>query len=205
MKEETKAKLSAALKGRVIDGEWAQKCGSAMRGKHHTKETRARLSAILKGRKGGPLSAEHRRKLSIAQRRRFALNPISPEQRALMARGIANSWPRSPDVLKRMSEANKGAKNPYWKNGATPINKLVRQSKEFRLWREAVFQRDNWTCQDCGVRGTELHPHHKKAFATHPELRFDVDNGQTLCAPCHRKTDTWGNRGRMKKLLNGEL
>jgi predicted restriction endonuclease len=29
--------------------------------------------------------------------------------------------------------------------------------------------------------------YHIKPFATHFEMRFDVDNGMTLCKACHKK------------------
>lgn len=76
----------------------------------------------------------------------------------------------------------------------TPENKRLRRSKEFANWRKAVFERDNYTCQICYVRGGVLHPDHIKQFAYYPELRFELSNGRTLCESCHRKTETWGRK-----------
>ena len=40
-------------------------------------------------------------------------------------------------------------KNPNWKGGVTPIHQKIRCSKEYKLWRDAVFQRDEYTCIWC--------------------------------------------------------
>lgn len=82
---------------------------------------------------------------------------------------------------------NKGEKSPMWKGGLTPELKKIRKSIEFASWREAVFIRDNWTCQKYKVRGGKLHPHHIQNFSQHPNLRFEVSNGITLSDKAHRE------------------
>lgn len=70
---------------------------------------------------------------------------------------------------------------------------------EYKLWREAVFSRDNWTCVHCGDRGVKLNADHIQPWSSHPELRYDVENGRTLCVPCHRATPTFAGRGMKRK------
>ena len=55
-----------------------------------------------------------------------------------------------------------------------------------RLWREAVFARDNWTCQKCQIKGGKLHPHHVRNFSEIIELRTSIENGITFCEKCHK-------------------
>lgn len=92
----------------------------------------------------------------------------------------------------KISNAQKGEKSHLWKGGKTEENKLIRMSLEYRIWRESVFKRDNYICQKCNIKGGELQAHHIKEFAKYPDLRFDINNGLTLCKPCHKETDSYG-------------
>lgn len=100
--------------------------------------------------------------------------------------------------------ARKGASNNNWQGGITPENVSLRSSKEMREWRIAVFERDNYTCQHCGARSGNgkiiiLNADHIKPFAYYPDLRFDIDNGRTLCVDCHKETETYAGKVRRLK------
>lgn len=85
----------------------------------------------------------------------------------------------------------KGKLNPSWKGGITPEIRKIRNSDKYQVWRSLCFLRDNFTCQDCGQYGGNLEVHHVKSFSKYPELRFDIDNGVTLCVKCHSKIDKY--------------
>lgn len=82
------------------------------------------------------------------------------------------------------------------------IDRCIRYSKQADDWRIMVFKRDNYTCQECRVRGGYLEAHHIKPFAHFPELRFKVSNGLTLCRKCHDKTKIPYNK--MRKIYEKE-
>jgi hypothetical protein len=54
-----------------------------------------------------------------------------------------------------------------------------------QAWASLVKERDK-KCTECGSV-YDLHAHHIKQYKSHPELRYDVNNGITLCGNCHRK------------------
>lgn len=87
----------------------------------------------------------------------------------------------------------KGEDNPNWRGGVTPINEKIRKLPKYKAWRKSVFERDDYTCVWCGTRGGDLNADHIKPFAFFEHLRFDINNGRTLCVPCHRKT-FFGNK-----------
>jgi len=87
----------------------------------------------------------------------------------------------------------KGNKHWHWKHGVRTSNHNIRLSFEFKVWREKVFKRDNYTCQKCFVRGGMLHAHHPFAFIKclehkREDLITNVDNGITPCSGCHLKS-----------------
>lgn len=139
-------------------------------GKKRSKETCEKISKAKKGRK---LSAETRKKMSKA--RMGEKNPFYGKK-------------HSKETLEKIS----GENNCNWKGGVTPLYKKIRKSREYKEWRKAVFERDDYTCQECGDRGIEIQADHIKRFSDFPELRFELSNGRTLCIECHRETETWG-------------
>lgn len=70
-----------------------------------------------------------------------------------------------------------------WKWTGNPRRKH-RESQQ-ASWARKVISRDKATCQNCGATGVELQAHHVKPYEDHPDLRWEVSNGLTLCAPCH--------------------
>lgn len=81
----------------------------------------------------------------------------------------------------------RGVNAAHWQGGKTSKNMLVRNSKEMKEWRNAVFKRDGFTCLMCKQVGYSLQAHHIIPFSVAPELWFDVDNGATLCKACHHQ------------------
>lgn len=93
-------------------------------------------------------------------------------------------------------------------SGKYKADYAIRRYPIYQDWRTSIFERDNYTCVECDVRGGELHADHIKPFAiiiyenkldTLEKMMeckelWDVSNGRTMCAPCHRKTDTYGRR-----------
>jgi len=82
-------------------------------------------------------------------------------------------------------KTNENSKN--WKGGITSETKKIRASEDYNNWRKLVYARDNWTCQHCFIKQKYPVAHHIKTFKDYPELRFEVDNGMTLCRSCHKK------------------
>lgn len=82
-----------------------------------------------------------------------------------------------------------GEKNPRWKGNSIPdTRQRLRKLKKYKEWRKSVFERDKYTCQDCGQKGIYLEAHHKKSWKNYPKLRYIISNGLTLCIKCHNKT-----------------
>jgi len=101
---------------------------------------------------------------------------------------------------------NIAEKHWNWCGGITEINHAIRSSNKYNNWRTQIFDRDNFTCQECRKRGYLLEAHHIKQFsyiindnniktlkdALNCDELWNLNNGVTLCESCHNKTNNYG-------------
>lgn len=164
----------------------------------------AKKHGIGKWMKGRKLSQETRKKMSLNNSRYWKGKKRSPDTRMKISQGHLGKKV-SEKTRQLLREKNSKEKHPQWKGGITPINKSIRNSLEYKLWRESVLKRDNWTCVWCGARSGRgkriiLNADHIKPFCLFPVLRFALDNGRTLCEDCHRKTETYAYGAKYYKI-----
>jgi len=171
------------------DGRFKKGSVSLMKGKHHTPETLKKISESLKGRSVWNKGRKETRPEVLLKQSESHLGKVS----GMKGKKGFIAWNKGKKCPERS-----GPNNNKWKGGVTPVNKKIRKSLEYKLWRESVFIRDGYTCVWCGYKGY-VEADHIKPFCGHPELRFSIDNGRTLCKDCHRKTDTFGNDNRDNK------
>lgn len=79
----------------------------------------------------------------------------------------------------------RGKEHWNWQGGISLINDK-RDSQEYKKWRLEVYKRDNYKCVKCGSK-IKLNAHHIKSWKNYPSLRYELDNGITLCEKCHIK------------------
>lgn len=100
-------------------------------------------------------------------------------------------WHNTSEWLKIITNNGrnqKGKKHYNWQGGKS---KNKRTGFKYYKWRSKVFQRDNWTCQTCGIREIYLEAHHIKSWSKYPKLRYILNNGITLCLKCHKLTNNY--------------
>lgn len=84
-----------------------------------------------------------------------------------------------------------GEQNGNWKGGLTPERQLARSNGLYSNWRKEVYEKDWYTCQCCGrSKNIEKQAHHIYSFSEYDDLRYDIDNGITMCKECHYTTES---------------
>lgn len=148
----------------------------------HTEEWKQKMRGKTPWNKGIKMGKDFSQKCGVAQKKRFETE--NPWNKGLTAKEVKTI--RSGDQINT------------WKGGVTTVNEKIRKSTKYLEWRMGVLKRDDYICIFCKKRGGDLHADHIKQFALYPDLRFDLNNGRTLCVPCHRKTPTFGRLSKKK-------
>lgn len=149
------------------------------------------------GIKGQHIPEATRHKMSDAQKRVYS----EGRKPTVMWNSDGKTWAeyfgeeKALEIKMSISKTNKGKllgeKHPNWKGGRTKlrVREVKRRYKDlvFRLERLKCFERDNYTCQDCGLK--LIHPiaHHIVPY------RFSKDHSAanlvTLCPKNHALRD----------------
>lgn len=172
--------------------EWKRKIGIANTGKKRSEEYKLKssLTRLGKARAGTPKNWKHteetKRRLSKAHKGKV----LSEEHKRRISEIHKKNGLKPP--------IRYGAANHFWKGGISRAYKTGYWSTEYKKWRITVFERDGYKCQGCKKVGGYLTAHHIKSFAHYPKLRFDLDNGITLCEDCHKLTDNYAGREHKK-------
>jgi hypothetical protein len=194
-----------------------------MFGKRHTSEARDRISQKHLKRLEDPAklgqvllalshtrTPETRKQISDAAKKRVgALNHFFGKE-------------HTAETKAAISKANmgrlRGANGSNWQGGKTKFGVLLRTCELYVAWRIQIFERDKYTCVNCGCVGGALNADHivplsriltinsvdtlSKAYVC-ADL-WELSNGRTLCVPCHRDTDTFAGRATSKKYRASE-
>jgi hypothetical protein len=189
-------------------------------GKERTPETIEKIRLAHLGKvsrnKGKTMSEESRRRMSIAQKNRFKTQAvwnkgkpmleITRKKISLKKKGLTSAMKgkkHSDEAKKKMSIAHKGkpapwhkrygADNPHYFKDRSLLKKSDNRKYDvaYQEWRKQVKDRDGWKCKIdnndcCGI----LEAHHILTWREHPELRYEVNNGITLCKFHHPRKHT---------------
>lgn len=81
-----------------------------------------------------------------------------------------------------------GENHPLFKREKSSDQRLAdRKLPENMDFVRLCLKRDNYTCQKCLHVGAKLQVHHIVPYSKDFALRFDINNGITLCISCHKK------------------
>lgn len=159
-------------------------CVHPMLGKHHTTETRQKISVALTGTKHSEETIR-KRTLSIKKSYEGRISYLKGKQ--AWNKGI----PMSEITKKRLSLSligkTAGEKNVRWIKDRTKLKATQkRNDSAYYEWRKQVWLRDNYKCKivnpDCkGI----IEAHHILGWSEFPELRYQLNNGITLCHAHH--------------------
>lgn len=217
LSKEHRAKIAASLrgnpalswmKGRRHSKATRAKIATAGRGRHHSKATRLTMRQNQLGSRNSFFGRRHSKQTLRLIGKKLTGRVFTAEHRARISarhRGKHLS-DRTRELIRRSREGKYfGKNNPNWNGGVTSLKKLIRKSRQYRLWRHAIFARDSYLCILCGANGSLEADHYPTPFAViirrHrirslrtalrcPEL-WDIRNGRTLCRPCHKATPNY--------------
>jgi hypothetical protein len=153
-------------KTNIYSKETIEKIRNSLLGYKHSEKARSNMS---KGKMGHYVSNETKLKISMSHKGKPSHNkgrPMPEAQKEKLRLTNKIRW----DLLGRKQD-----KRP------------LHNCSLYNNWTKVILKRDNYTCTKCKKLGGTLNAHHIKSFINYPELRYDLNNGITLCHKCHKQ------------------
>lgn len=147
--------------------------------------------------KGKKFTEEHRKKISESNSK-----PHSEERKLNISKshlGKKLSDEHKDKIRQKFIGLRVGDNHPMWKGGSSIMRNRLRQTFEYKNWRNNIYKRDDYRCQMCSNKDKKLNAHHIETFHNitkkynlskyddfiNCEFLWNTDNGITLCEKCH--------------------
>jgi len=109
---------------------------------------------------------------------------------------------RTPKVIEKNKQRT-GKNHPLWDPTKSNQERYRIRGHKTSQCRKEIFERDNYTCQCCLTRGSQiLNAHHIIPFSKWVEGRYDLNNLITLCLECHKTYHSMYKQNINKDTLN---
>lgn len=134
-------------------------CGRAITGRMRCLQceyTHRRLYPAMLGKRHSPQTIEKIRQSNLGMKRSL----ITRERCRQAQLQTPNHFWRGRTKPSEWRAKISGKNHPRWKGGVSILMNGIRKALEYKQMRKAVYERDDYTCQKCGIRGGLLHPHH---------------------------------------------
>jgi len=195
LSEHTKLKISNSLKGKIPkyipdnkgikkSEEHKSKIRLSMFGRKVKEETKIKISKNSpRYWLGKKLNQTHVQKLSMSH-----IGKKQSKETCLKISYKNKGRKRTIESCKKISVALCKEKHYRW----NPNRDLVKKNKDgrndcfYKDWRKKVWLRDKFSCKiDNPECSGKIVAHHIKRWADYPELRYQLNNGITLCHAHH--------------------
>lgn len=189
-------KISLANTGKRLSVEHRRIASETLRSARGSDAWKKSMAPIYAARKGVPRNPDHIAKMVATRKLRGNYNVSSVNREAVGHASrtrkrtdgeklkIANALrgrKRDPAIALKISETKRLRRTrPYPEKRA--------RDPRYKPWRNAVLERDNYSCRRCGHKDKGNHAHHLHGWDNAPDLRYSTDNAITLCNGCHTKT-----------------
>jgi hypothetical protein len=167
-----------------------EKISKACRGIKRSNETKRKISQSLKGNKRG-VGSKHTNEWKERLREKMKGNQFAKGYKNVLGKHWkVKGIPYWKGKTKELS--------PRWIKDRTKLKKdNERNDPTYQEWRLNVWKRDNFKCkinnEDCNGK---IIAHHILSWRKYPELRYNINNGITLCQAHHPR-----KRAKEKRLI----